>query len=338
MLPLLVAGSVASAASPEVRAELLRLAALDAHDRIALREGEVLSRSIPTEIGHETASIHLARIDLPARYVIELYAAEGMAIETASAEESGNLDAARGAAAFAGLTIDDNDLSALARCSPGSCKVKLPRGWIHRFRGEIDWGDDGAEQHARSLYAQLLAGYVDNYRRHGREAMLRYEDKRDPVEASEQFSELLGSAAIVCESIPETCDYLRAPRQSDAEPATVLLWQKEDIGAGRRVTTLVEQVRLHDDTRPTLLVLGKQLYANHYYEGALTMTWVGPTEDGAGTLVVHALWARVDALRGWSLFSGRIHRGVRDGLSSRVASFRDRVEDHWARHQASLAR
>jgi hypothetical protein len=68
------------------------------------------------------------------------------------------------------------------------------------------------------------------------------------------------------------------------------------------------------------------------------MTWVGPTEDGRATLVVHALWARVDALRGWSLFSGRIHRGVRNGLSERVGALRDRLEAQWAEQRVGPAR
>jgi hypothetical protein len=338
VLLLVVATSSAGASSTEVRAGLIRLAAIDAADRHSLTAGTVVSRALPSDVGHETASIHLVQVNVPPAYAVAAYDLEGMAIETASADEIGRLDGTVGVSAFATLTIDDSDLGALARCTPGSCKVKLPRGWIHRFRGEIDWGGGAAAREAHALYASLLADYVDRYRQQGTPAMLRYEDKRDPVSAASQFDEILAGASVLCDNFPGVCGYLRAPERSDARPTTRLLWQKEDIGTSRRVTTLVEQVHLREEASSTLLVLSKQLYANHYYEGALGITWVGPTEDGRATLVAHALWARVDALRGWSLFRGRIHRGVRDGLSARVEALRDRLEQRWTSEQERLAR
>ena len=115
-------------------------------------------------------------------------------------------------------------------------------------------------------------------------------------------------------------------------------WQKEDFGVNRRVTTLVERIAVPDEATSSLLVVTKQLYANHYYEGALSVTWIGPAENGDGTMIVHAVWARIDALRGWSLFKGRVRRGVLNGMGERVAAAVARLEAQWPGRPAGTAR
>lgn len=313
-----------------VREALLGLAELRDGDRPRLLLGEVLSRSVDSDVGHETASIHVTRIAVPPAFAVELYPSADMAIETASALEGGSLDGVDRAENLRDLTIADYDLRELAGCSPRRCKVKLPRQWIHRFRREVGWGDDSARTGAERLYRRLLADYAARYRTGGNGALLHYEDKSEPVSVAEQLDGIVASAGPLCAIRPGLCGYLRDPGSGGEAWTTSLRWQTEDVGVRRAVTTLVEQIRVRDDGSPELLVVTKQLYANHYYEGALGVTWIGPTADGTATLVVHALWARIDALRGWSLFRGRIHSGIRDGLAERVAALRSRLEARWA--------
>ena len=338
---LFLAPASATQGQARMRATLIDFAGLDSQEQRALEAGEVISRAVDSAIGHESISAHIVRVQVPPAQVAAVYAERGFAVETASAVEFGRLDdpdEAPEIGSLAELSIDDNDLGALSGCSPGRCKVKLPRGWIHQFRGRVDWGEDTRQAEAERLYAALLAEYVDGYRRRGNAALATYQDKRDPVSIAEQFGEILESASILCDNYPALCRVLRDRYANEVGISTSLHWQKEDIGARRKVTTLVEQVRYVGARPGEMVVASKQLYANHYYEGALALTWIGPAEDADATIVVHVLWARVDALRGWSLFRGRIHSGIRNELGRRVGDLRDRLESHWASLQEDVAR
>ena len=70
----------------------------------------------------------------------------------------------------------------------------------------------------------------------------------------------------------------------------------------------------------------KEIFANHYNEGAIGYTGIVPEPMGTGTFLVHTLKVRIDVLRGWGLFHGRVRRGVRGRLEQRLESLRERVE------------
>ena len=70
----------------------------------------------------------------------------------------------------------------------------------------------------------------------------------------------------------------------------------------------------------------KQLYASHYLEATLGLTYL--VADGRqGAYLVHEFRSRLDILRGWGLFHGRVRRGVRELLATRLETVRQRIRE-----------
>ena len=62
------------------------------------------------------------------------------------------------------LTLDDDDVSALGRCRPGDCEMRLDDAGIARIKAAGAQGTDGGEKVA-DAFREYLAGYAADYLR-----------------------------------------------------------------------------------------------------------------------------------------------------------------------------
>jgi len=300
---------------------------LTANDLRDLGHGEIVSRSIDTDVDQETASFHVARLDVPFAFAAAVYARPGMAMETAEALQIGFLSAVPTIADFDALTIDDYDLSELPGCRPGSCKLKLDRDWMTQLREASSVTGPGSPP--RDRFAGLLRDYALAYARMGNAALTRYHDKKDELRVGEQFDGLVEQSIELCGPYPEVCGYLHDRSRVPEGLTSRLLWTKDDIGTRRAVIVLAEQILYTPPGRRELLVVTKQLYANHYLEGSLSTTIVRPGAEPGETYVSHLLRVRVDMLRGWGLFHGRIRGGIRGKVNERLEGLETRMQASW---------
>lgn len=295
-----------------------------------LEQGAVLSKKIDTDVDQETASLHTVRINVPPEFLWREYTNHEMYMETASALQFGIFELGPAAWYIGPLTLDDKDLGLLRKCEVGNCKLKLDGAWIRRFHGEIEWSSPAAGRDAGALFKWLLTDYADAYRLRGDSALTHYHDKKHVVAVAEQFEGILQQSRYLCGDLPELCDYMRAYPNAELDGLTDdVCWMKEDVGAPRQVTTLVHQMLYVPPGGSELVLASKQLYASHYFESALGLTRIIPAPGGEASYLIHVYRARIDALRGWGLFHGRIHSGIRNKIAERLAATKRRFEARW---------
>src|SRR5437867_2509860 len=114
-----------------LRAGLIALAALD--------RGQVVARVVDSGDNSEVFALAAVRVHTTvARVRQQLEAFEGRR-RPSDILQAGRLGPAPAPADLAGLTLDGGDLSALGKCKPGDCDVRLPAAVIQRFRRAVDW-------------------------------------------------------------------------------------------------------------------------------------------------------------------------------------------------------
>jgi hypothetical protein len=129
---------------------------------------------------------------------------------------------------------------------------------------------DACEHHRRAPIERLLA-----YQREGNRALGVYNDKRDPTEVSRQFAYLLSYEKALPERLPDFYRYLLA--YPDAKPANVedtFYWARVKFGL-KPTLRIVHVVTMRGNPAGAVAyaIAEKQLYASHYFETALDLSF-----------------------------------------------------------------
>jgi hypothetical protein len=133
------------------------------------------------------------------------------------------------------LTLPDADLQALRTCTPGDCDVKIGGTAMTAFRDAIDWSAPDATARANALARQKLVAYVADYAARGNAALIRYNDRSQPVSLAAQWHGLLQNSPSLLSYAPALARHLdEFPRAPLAGGTDVLYWAKENY-AGRLV-------------------------------------------------------------------------------------------------------
>ena len=224
-----------------------------------------------------------------------------------------------------GLTLDADDVSALASCAPGDCDLQLPGDAIKRFRAAAS-GRTGAPEAATRLMRQFLVDLVTAYRASGNDGLGRYDDDSPAVHVAEEFR-LLGFAHDMPVPLPALASYLtdypRAPLRGTEE---YFYWSKVEFGL--KPTIRVNHLTIYPttDRRDGLRYVAatKQLYASHYFSTALELRFLmaDPTRPDGGFVLLLVTKSRIRGL------SGVIGGTVRLVVKGRAARSMERHLEH----------
>lgn len=223
------------------------------------------------------------------------------------------------------VTLDRQDADDLRKCQPGKCDFKLPATEMQRIRDRVDWS--AADQRAQvTAYArQRLLDYATDYRGRGDSAMVVYDD-RGYVRASDAFADLLAQSPYVYQYAPSLTRYLGAyPRAKLDGVSDVLFWSETQAPRMRRTLTVTHLAVYSPPELPgTTLAAAKQIYANHYFEGAFDLTTIVDRQkpDGSRGLYLIVLRRfRFDNLPSGGLLNirGKVIGSLRDQMLSDLA-------------------
>ncbi len=230
---------------------------------------------------------------------------------------------------LAGLTLEPGDLSAVRRCTPGSCDLQLSTDAMYRFRAEVDWQSPKASDEANAVMRTLLLEMLSAYRIGGNDALGQYDDQRPPVRVAEEFR-LLGASRDMPVPLAPLAAYLTDyPRVRLRSAEDFFYWSKVDFGL--KPTIRLNHVTIYPvpDRRDGLryAIVTKQLYASHYFSTALEMRFLveDPGRPGQGFVLLLVTKSRVPGLSG--LFGGVIRLVVK----GRASGSMERHLDHTRR-------
>ena len=212
----------------------------------------------------------------------------------------------------------NDEYRGLRHCRRGDCDFKLPASAMKGFVEQVDWSARDAKAQADARLRDDLLRLVADYTTRGNEAMPTYDDGHG-VRAADAFGALLAQSSDFYTHVPELHHYLTSYPANRPDGARDLLYWSEDRLPRLRPTLTVSHVvayALPAGASADALVARKQIYASHYFEGALELLAVVGTdgasrEPGAYLLTVRRF--RFDHLPGGLLnIRGRVRRQMVD--------------------------
>ena len=279
-------------------------------DRIGLAtdEGQPIVRLLPVQDKREVAVCGMINLHVPAEVFLQSFR-ESMARKSDPAIlEIGRFSSTPTLDDLQSLTLEPRDIDDLQMCVAGDCKVKLSAGMIQRFQNEIDWTAPNYRSQVTVLYKSILLDYVRDYLRQGDAALIEYNDKSNAVRLADETRSLIG-ASTFSPNIPR--DFMREPKGlpglSVVENAFV--WSK--IKFGLKPVIAINYIVIYKQehtTDPQILVVSKQIYANHYFDASLAVTAFGNNSNEiSGSYMFYENRSRIDGLAG---VFGKLKRGV----------------------------
>ena len=295
-------------------------AEFDSADFAKLEQGHPAVTVLPARHKQEVAVYGLVRVDTPAERFLQSFR-DTMATRSNSAIlEIGRFRSAPSIDDLSTLTMESEDIEDLKSCVVGNCELKLSAKMIDQFQKSVDWQSSNYATQATDLYKKMLLEYVRDYLTHGDEALIDYADK------SRTVSVLQGQRALLS-SLPAFFHQSRQDGNSFSTVENAIVWSK--IKFGLKPVLAINHIMIFKNEQelgPEILVLSKQIYANHYFNGSVAVT--GLARNSEEQYLFYENHSLADALQG--LFSGIkrrvIEREAADGLTSILKGTRVRLD------------
>lgn len=231
------------------------------------------------------------------------------------------------------LTLEAEHVIGLKNCRVGNCKVKIPAPWIERFQ-KINWSAPDHKARATALTRQLLLDYVRGYLKEGNGSLVEYYDQPHPRRLEDEVRSLVDQSPHLLETAPDFCKYLSGfPRMQPADVRDVIYWSKERVGGFKPVLELTHVSVYKQKTEGPfqIVIASKQIYANHYFDGSLVLTWLVDAKTTSGKSAIYLIYfnrSRIDALGGGLSWLKRyVARGrIREGLVKTLQLTKENLE------------
>jgi hypothetical protein len=227
--------------------------------------------------------------------------------------------------------LDLDDIDDLRRCRVGRCQVKFDQEALERFVAEVDWSAEDRRQQAQVLARDALWSYLSRYLDEGRAALPVYRDDDEPVALGEGVALLLDHSPFLAEEVADLRVYLDStPARPDERAENIFYWSNEVFGL-KPVASLTHTTIWRDENaKADTVVTSQQLYASHYFDASLGVTFLfrDDRDENVGLVMAYVNRTIGDGLDGWL---GGLKRSVararaRSGLSDILRNLRRRLE------------
>jgi hypothetical protein len=222
-----------------------------------------------------------------------------------------------------GFSFDKDDIQALKNCKPGDCLIQMPTSSIEDLNRSIDWSAPDADEQVNQLLRKTALQRLLAYQREGNQVLGVYNDKRDPTDVPQQFAYMLSYSKALPARLPEFYQYLLSyPNAKPANVEDTFYWARVKFGL-KPTLRVVQLVTLRGNPADPVAyaIAEKQLYASHYFETALDLSFcVRGTGDSnqPGFFLIMAMGSEQAGLTG---VKGSIVRKAAVGRS--VSNLRD---------------
>jgi len=298
----------ARTAEADLRKVLAQRAAFDADEIAAVERGEPVAKLLPSNDPREVAVCGV--IELPSDPESALKAFQlSMRLKAKSNLESGRFSNVPRVDDLGSLTLSDRDIADLKTCTVGDCKLKLSAVMIQRFQKTIDWNASDYREQANQLFRLMIVEYVAAYLQKGDAALIEYADQSAGLPLAREQNSLLANLLYINEAAPEFIRHLKAFPKSSVPVERSLTWAKIDFGF-KPVLIITDVFTYRSEVHgvPQVLVLSKQIYANHYFDASLSLTAAIGNQTQTKSHLLYVNHSRASALA--SIFSKFKHRIV----------------------------
>lgn len=305
-----------------------------AADLRALDSGEAVVKSLDTPVRQELAHFGAVHVDAPADRFIDRFGDIERFERGPGIPQIGRFSNPPRLEDLAALTLPAKDVTALARCRPGDCDVKLSAAAMARFQQQVNWSSPNAALQATAVTRELILELVRAYQANGGAALGHYDDGDKPLPVAEEFRALLASGNELPLQLPELMAYLQTyPRGRPAGAEDFFYWTVVDFGL--KPTVRVNHVVIFPlAARPSgvsHVIAIKQLYASHYFHTTLELRFLVDDDrhhDRHGFYLLSITRSRNDGMTGLKglLLRPIISRRSRDGVRGYLGHLKRQVE------------
>ena len=313
---------------------LLRQRGFSAADLRARDAGEAVVKTLDTPVRRELAYFGVVNIDAPTDRFVSRFGDIERFERGPGIPQIGRFGVPPRLEDLASLTLPAKDVTALTRCRPGDCDVKLPAAAMTRFHNQVNWSSPNAALQANAVVRAMLLELVSAYQANGNAALGQYDDRGASELVAEQFRALLNSVDALPVPIPELLTYLTDyPSSRPAGAEDFFYWSVVDFGL--KPTVRVNHVIIYPlPGRPSgvsHIIAIKQLYASHYFNTALELRFLVDDErsaDRRGFSLLSLTRSRIDGTSGLtgSLLRPVISRRSRNAVRVYLEHLKRQVE------------
>jgi hypothetical protein len=303
---------------------------LDASDRRSLEDGEPITRVLRGE-GHQVAVFAAIPVAIDGdRLVawtrrIEALKRSSYVLAIHRFSDPPRLED------LSELVLDDDDLSAIRRCRPGDCGLKLSADEMAVLRAASDGAGVEWKAAVQEAFRRVVLRRVDDYLAGRPQAP--YEDKDVPVEPREHFAAILEPLSFLSAHAPHLPEVLRREPPGGPGEKTVesfLYWSKERL-SGKPIVSVTDvrivRGRAGGDL-PDALVAGKQIFATHYVNASLGLTALVAGAPGQPNYLAYLNRSEVDVLGGFfgGIIRSVMQRRMKGEAADTLRALRERLE------------
>lgn len=266
---------------------------LSSPDLASLHQGEVVARVLPPSDRAEVVTLSAVRVPAAPEAFRVCAADPSCLFGCHDLLAAGRLGVTPALEDLGGLDLDKSDREHLERCRVGRCRVRLSAEAITRFQQGVDWSEADALRRADALFRGMLADLAVRYVHAGDRGLGTYEDGGRRSAVAETLALLLSRPLPLLDLAPEMRTHLQAfPASALPAGGEYLAWRKERFW--RQSLVSLEHVTVQTTSEGVVVAAAKQLYASHYFDGAMSVFALMPDPGGEGALLLHMSRARAD--------------------------------------------
>jgi len=210
------------------------------------------------------------------------------------------------------MKLEKSEIEHLRQCTIGSCELRLSAAMIQRIRTEIDWTAADYKTKVNRLYRQMLVDYVTDYLERGNEALIEYQHRRVAISLNDELRSLHHELIWINDFAPEFSRYLENfPNIELSNVKNSVRWSKVKIAFKPVIIiTHISTYTKKENGISQILIISKQIYANHHFDSSLGLTALVNFQEGDRARNAYVLYtnrSRASALGG---AIGRLVRSV----------------------------
>jgi hypothetical protein len=243
------------------------------------------------------------------------------------------------------LRLPSNDVQDIAKCRPGSCKLKLPARSITDVRTAVDPKSPSADSVAKGFATRAMVTYISAYRSQGKQALVVYDDEAHPIASADVWAGILSRSPYMYEYAPTLERYLvNYPQDRPANARDTFFWALDDMPGAKPILSMTHEVVYEPAELPgTTLIARQLLYSDHFLDGGLDLTTVvdrsagrSVPSDSAGVVVVVLRRMHFDELPSGGIVNvrGRVMGKTRDRTETFLQDTKRRSEAAYAARPA----
>jgi hypothetical protein len=301
-----------SQTTPELQDFFQKNSGLSKKQIAAIRSGQTIAKALPSRTANEVMLLGVAYVHGAPKSYLEFARDFDRLRKLPNYLALGVLSDPPQLSDFNGFSFESDDIKALKSCKPGNCPIQLPASSIEKFHQAINWSASDANQQANQLLQRITLEGLLAYQREGNPALGVYNDTPNPTEVPKEFAYMLSYYYAFPALLPDFYPYLLAyPGAKPANAENAFYWAKVKFGL-KPTLRVVHVLTMHGNTAdgPVYLVAEKQLYASHYFDSALDLTFcVSDSNDleQPGFYLIRIMGSEQEGLTG---FKGSIVRSV----------------------------